>query len=82
MIALRGLFQRYEKQRKAAAFDVLNAMETELIALQDITDIMQNLPIEEPPPIYLYCRIEAHVKNLRSRFNTAWDVIIKGQGGE
>ena len=61
------------------AFAVLNDIETELCALQDITDMLDHLPCEYTPPTYLGCCITAHVRVMRTRFDAAWAVIIKGE---
>ncbi|PCK00451.1 MAG: hypothetical protein COA45_01340 [Zetaproteobacteria bacterium] len=61
------------------AFAVLNDIETELCALQDITDMLNHLPCEYTPPTYLGCCITAHVQAMRTHFDAAWMVILKGE---
>lgn len=67
------------KEARDDAFAVLNDIETELCALQDITDMLDHLPCEYTPPTYLGCCITAHVRAMRTRFDAAWAVIIKGE---
>ena len=61
---------------KDAAFDALNAVEQELMALQDIGDIFRHLQDDYPPPFYLTDRIAHYVQALRQHFNRAWDVVL------
>ena len=41
----------------------LDALEQDIIALQDVVDIMDDLPIENPKPFYLYRRIARTVRD-------------------
>ena len=57
------------EKRMAAALD---AIEQDLGALEDIIEILNMVPPENPPPVYLCQRVEAHVAALRLRFEEAW----------
>lgn len=56
----------------------LSALETELIALKDVVDIMEKIPAEHPRPVYLVKRISEHVKTLDRHFCDAWNSLHKG----
>ena len=71
------LRRRGSKARHEAAFQALDEMETELIALKDVAKIIDKMPMEEPTPVYLIQRVLVHTKSLSARFYQAWDVIVK-----
>ena len=60
--------------------EALDALETELCALQDVVDILQHMPPENPMPYYLCQRIEIHTAELRCLYNHAWKIGLKGMG--
>jgi len=69
-----------EDEHKEAVFEALNALETALIDLEQIVRIMEDMPMESPPPPYLYQRIAVHVGELRGCFRQVWAVAVKRSG--
>lgn len=58
-------------------FAELNKIETELIALKDVMDIVDKIPIEHPTPVYLVRRMKVHTARLDKRFKHAWSSLLK-----
>ena len=58
-------------------FEALNALETELIALKDIVDIMEKIPPEHPRPVYLVKRVSFHTGAIDQKFRQLWELLKK-----
>lgn len=61
---------------KQKIFDELNKIETELIALKDVMDIVDKIPMEYPIPVYLVRRMKVHTARLDKRFKHAWRELV------
>lgn len=61
---------------KQRIFDELNAIETELIGLKDVMDIVDKIPIEYPTPVYLIRRMKVHTARLDKQFKHAWRELV------
>lgn len=61
---------------KDRIFAELNSIETELIALKDVMDIVDKIPIEYPTPVYLIRRMKVHTARLDKQFKHAWTELL------
>lgn len=57
-------------------FAELNKIETELIALKDVMDIVDKIPIEYSTPVYLIRRMKAHTARLDKQFKRTWKELL------
>ena len=60
-------------------FEELSKIELELIALKDVVEIIDQIPIEHKTPVYLIKRVAVHTKGLDRRFKNAWRRLIRNQ---
>lgn len=66
-----------KKKTSDDIFNALSEMETELIALKDVMDIMNKIPMEYPRPVYLVNRIATHTESLDKKFKKTWESMIE-----
>ena len=66
-----------KKENNEYMFEALSALETDLIALKDVMDVVKLVPIENPTPVYLIRRIAVHTEELSQSFRHAWNTILK-----
>src|SRR5687767_9456441 len=72
------LIRKYLYRRwRGLAFDALNPLETELIALKDVMEIIGKMPLDAPPPLYLVERARVHTEEISRHFYAAWEVLVK-----
>ena len=67
-------------KKRNDTFEALNNLETELIHLESLCDIIKGMDVAGTPPLYLYHRIAEHVEHVRTHFGAAWDVVFDKSG--